>query len=76
MSFALLSAVDPAVTWIKAEKPVFDLVGVVVGSFRLAGFLLVLALGLGVLLGVLLLRSRRRPRRAPIEAVSLHLDAN
>jgi hypothetical protein len=71
---SLLAALEPAVTWIKVEKPTFDLVGVVLGSFRLAGALLVLALALGVLLGAALLRSRRRPRPTPIEAVSLHLD--
>lgn len=70
---ALLASLEPAVTWIKVEKPTFDLVGVVLGSFRLAGFLLALALGLGILLGTALLRARRRPRSSPIEAVSLHL---
>jgi hypothetical protein len=64
----------PAVTWIKVEKPTFDLVGVVLGSFRLAGVLLLLALALGLLLGAALLRARRRPGPSPIEAVSLHLD--
>jgi len=66
----------PAVTWIKVEKPTFDLVGVVLGSFRLAGVLLLLALALGMLLGALLLRSRRRAGPTPIEAVSLNLDMN
>jgi hypothetical protein len=69
----LLASLEPTVTWIKVEKPTFDLVGVVLGSFRLAGVLLVLALGLGLLLGAALLRARRRPGPTPIEAVSLHL---
>jgi len=43
--------VGPAVTWIKVEKPTFDLVGVVLGSFKLAGVLLVVALALGLVLG-------------------------
>ncbi len=65
----------PAVTWIKVEKPVFDLTGVVLGSFRLAGALLILALGLGLLFGAALVRARRRSHQSPIEAVSLHLDS-
>lgn len=74
MSSSLYLALEPIVTWIKVEKPTFDLVGVVLGSFRLAGILLVLALGLGLLLGGALLRARRRTA-TPIESVSLHLDA-
>jgi ABC-type spermidine/putrescine transport system permease subunit II len=74
MSSSLFVSLEPIVTWIKVEKPSFDLVGVVLGSFRLAGILLVLALVLGLLLGAALLRSRRRPGPTPIEAVSLHLD--
>ena len=45
---------EPVITWIKVEKPTFDLVGVVLGSFKLAGFLLVAALAIGVLMGVVL----------------------
>ena len=71
---AVLLYVAPAVTWIKVEKPVFDLTSVVLGSFRLAGALLVLALVLGLLLGAALVRSRRRGRGSPLDAVSLHLD--
>ena len=44
MSNSLFLALEPIVTWIKVEKPTFDLVGVVLNSFRLAGILLVLAL--------------------------------
>jgi hypothetical protein len=68
-------SIEPVVTWIKVEKPTFDLVGVVLGSFRLAGFLLLLALALGIAFGVALIRSRRRPLPTPMDAVSLHLDA-
>lgn len=73
MNSSFFLALEPIVTWIKVEKPTFDLVGVVLGSFRLAGTLLVLALALGLLLGGALLRSRRRTA-TPIDAVSLHLD--
>jgi nitrate reductase gamma subunit len=72
---ALLASLQPAVTWIKVDKPSIDLVGVVLGSFRLAGVLLVLALGLGLLLGAALLRARRR-QTTPVDAVSLHLDTH
>ena len=75
MISARLLAAEPAVTWIKVEKQTFDLVGVVLGSFHLAGILLLGAFALGLLLGAALLRSRRRPRPTPIESVSLHLDA-
>jgi hypothetical protein len=67
-------SMEPAVTWIKVEKPVFDLVGVVLGSFRLAGVLLLLALALGIVFGLALIRSRRRPLSGPMDAVLLHLD--
>jgi hypothetical protein len=63
----------PAITWIKVEKPTFDLVGVVLGSFHLAGVLLAVAGALGVILGIALIRSRRRPLPPLLDAVSLHL---
>lgn len=67
--------IGPAITWIKVEKPTFDLVGVVLGSFRLAGVLLVVAFVLGVVFGAALILSRRRPQPGPLDAVSLHLDS-
>jgi hypothetical protein len=65
--------VGPAVTWIKVEKPTLDLVGVVLGSFHLAGALLVVAVILGAFFGAVLIRSRRRPQPTPMDQVSLHL---
>jgi hypothetical protein len=65
--------VGPAITWIKVEKPTIDLVGVVLGSFHLAGVLLVVAFALGVLIGITLILSRRRPLPSPLDEVSLHL---
>jgi len=65
----------PAVTWIKVEKPTFDLVGVVLGSFQLAGILLAAALVLGIVFGGGLIFSRRRPT-PPLDDVSLHLDVH
>ncbi len=62
-----------AVTWIKVEKPSFDLVGVVLGSFRLAGILLLAAFVLGIVFGAALILSRRRANQRPLDQVSLHL---
>ncbi len=69
-----MSSLGPAVTWIKVEKPTFDLVGVVLGSFRLAGILLLVALVLGIVLGAALIRARRRPLAPRFDDLSLHLD--
>jgi hypothetical protein len=75
MGGLLATRLGPAVTWIKVEKPSFDLVGVVLGSFKLAGILLVVALVLGCVFGAGLIFSRRRPASpAPLDDVSLHLD--
>jgi len=63
-----------AVTWIKVEKPTFDVVGVVLGSLGLAGLLAAGALLLGSLFGFLLIRRGRRAERLPVERVSLQLD--
>ena len=52
------------VIWIKVEKPVLDLVGVVLSSFKLAGLVAVLALALGGLLGYVFICRHRRPSRA------------
>ncbi len=62
-----------AVTWIKVDKPSFDLAGVVLGAFRLAGVMLVAALVLGLLIGAGLILSRRRSGRPSVDGVSLHL---
>jgi hypothetical protein len=62
----------PAVTWIRVEEPTLDLVGVVLGSFRLAGVLLVVAVVLGACFGAALIRSRRL-QPTPLDEVSLHL---
>jgi len=52
-------------------------VGVVLGSFKLAGAMLVGALVLGILGGVLYVLHRRRSETLPpAEALSLHLDTH
>jgi hypothetical protein len=70
----MTTSLEPAVTWIKVEKPTFDLVGVVLGSFKLAGILLAVALVLGIVFGAALILTRRRPNAPPLDDVSLHLD--
>jgi hypothetical protein len=75
MNRNVILLVEPVVTWIKVEKPTFDLTGVVLGSFRLAGALLFLALALGLLFGAALVRARRRSPETPLDAVSLRLDS-
>jgi hypothetical protein len=67
---------EPVITWVKVEKPSFDLMGVVLGSFRTVGFLLLLALLLGGLMGILFvaLKRRRATPPLPLSDVSLHLD--
>jgi len=61
------------VTWIKVDKPTFDLVGVVLSSLGLAGICAGVALALGAVLGLgFIVRGRRAP--APLaERLSLHL---
>jgi hypothetical protein len=50
------------ITWIKVERPVFDLVGVVLNSFGLAAICAGVALGLGTALGIgFIVRERRIP---------------
>lgn len=63
-----------AITWIKVERPTFDLVGVIVSSFELTGLLLVFAVALGVLLGLSLILRRRSSGLPAIDAISLRLD--
>lgn len=60
-----------SVTWIKVERPTFDLVGVIVSSLSLAGLLAVATLGLGSLAGLAIIRYRRRH---PDRGASLELD--
>jgi hypothetical protein len=73
----MLSLQEPVITWVKVEKPTFDLVGVVLGSFKLAGVMLAGALVLGILGGVLYVLHRRRSEPLPpVEALSLHHDTH
>jgi hypothetical protein len=54
-----------SVTWIKVQKPTFDLVEVVLSSFALAGVCVLVALAGGAALGLgFILRARRVPPRS------------
>jgi len=64
-----MNPADHAITWIKVERPTFDLVGVIVSSFELTGLLLLAALGLGGLLGCTLILRRRREGLPALRAV-------
>jgi hypothetical protein len=61
------------VTWIKVEKPVFDLVGVVLSSLGLAFLCAALSFGLGGLLGAFFVVRRRRQAQTWSEEISLGL---
>jgi ABC-type spermidine/putrescine transport system permease subunit II len=63
---------DQVITWIHVPKPTLDMVGIVLGSLRLAAVAAVLATALGAVVGlVLIARNRRRP--SVIEPSRLHL---
>jgi hypothetical protein len=64
---------EQAITWVKVDRPVFDLVGVVLSSLGLAGICAGVALGLGTALGIgFIVRARRQPRDLA-DRMSLHL---
>ncbi len=66
----ILALAAGGITWIKVERPTFDLVGVVLGALGLAAALAVAALVLGSVLGVaFILRSRRLAARNFDDAV-------
>jgi len=62
------------VTWIKVDKPTFDLVGLLVGSIGLTLVLAAVALGLGLLLGLAIIH-RRRNEPGWADQVSLKLGS-
>jgi ABC-type spermidine/putrescine transport system permease subunit II len=50
----------PSLTWIHVQKPTFDLVGVVLSSFGIAGICAAVALVLGTALGIFFIARARR----------------
>ena len=69
-----MNPADHAITWIKVERPTFDLVGVIMSSFELTGLLLVFAVLVGLLLGLSLILRRRHSGLPAIDAISLRLN--
>ena len=57
-----------SVTWIKVERPSFDLAGVLISSLQITGGLLVIALVLGTLFGLTMVWRRRGQDRSPPSA--------
>jgi len=70
----LLLLADTPVIYIKVEKPVFDLVGVVLSSLGLAGICAAVALVLGIAFGIGIILRRRRRAESWSETVTLHLQ--
>jgi hypothetical protein len=50
---------EAAITWVKVEKPSFDLVGVVLSSFSIAGICVAVAFLLGLAYGGAIIWRRR-----------------
>jgi hypothetical protein len=61
------------ITWIRVEKPIFDLVGVVLSSFKIAGLVAGTALVLGGILGTVLILRQRRGRE--VRPPSIRMEA-
>jgi hypothetical protein len=65
------------VTWVRAPRPVLDLVGLIVGSLELTGVFALVAFVLGSLLGIaFILRRRLVAHRLPGDDFSLSSDAS
>jgi len=59
-------AAEETVTWIKVDHPQLDIVGLILGAFNMAGALILLAMTLGVVLGLgLIYRRRQEPAAMP-----------
>lgn len=66
--------VGESVTWVKVQKPIFDLPGVILSALGIAGLCALVALVSGVILGLLLIRRTRSRRARGLEDGPLHLD--
>jgi hypothetical protein len=62
-----VSAAPQNVIWIHSEKPTFDLIGVVLSSFGIAGICVGVALLLGACWGLVLIRRGRNGVPLPPE---------
>jgi hypothetical protein len=61
----ILAPPPPAVTWIRLQKPAFDLIGVIVSSLLATALFAALAALAGAWLGALLVRRRGRTVQRP-----------
>lgn len=57
---------NSSVTWVRVEKPVFDLAGILISSLGITGLCVATAVVLGAAWGAVLIR--RRARRRGLEA--------
>ena len=71
VSLAVLAA--ESITWIRVDKPTFDLVGVVLTSLGLAAICAGVTLTLGAALGIGFIVRGRRGRVPVAKRLSLHL---
>jgi hypothetical protein len=69
-----LLPVAETITWIKVEKPAFNLVGVILGALAATGVLVICSVVLGLLLGVLTIVRRQRQASPPDAIVRLNLS--
>jgi hypothetical protein len=71
----LIAAVSQSITWVKVERPVFDLGGVILSSLGIAGLCAALALVFGSALGALLIGRTLRRRALGLDdaPLALHL---
>jgi ABC-type amino acid transport system permease subunit len=69
----MIEQAPPAVTWIKVDKPHLDIIGLILKSIGATVILALCALALGALLGVTLIRRRRRERQAHAQLIRLGL---
>lgn len=62
------------VTWVRVEKPVFDLAGILVSSLGITGICIAVAVSLGAAWGAWLVRrSARRPVPGPDADLTLRV---
>ncbi len=76
MSFGSSHLAEPVVTWIKVDKPTFDLAGVLISSLGITAICAAVALLLGTAVGIATILYRRR---FPVETLAergLHLEGD
>lgn len=64
---------NTSITWIRVEKPVFDLAGVILSSLGLTGVCVAVAVVLGCLWGAVLIRRTMRRGRGEADEPLLTL---